>query len=314
MGVGVFLAVLILLVDYQKIIDLAPFIYFVSLVLLLLVFFVGSERLGAQRWLSLGPLSFQPSEFIKLSYILMLGWYLGHKKDSIEGISNIIVPMLLLGPAFVLILIQPDLGTSLILFPIFFAMVYVAGVNLKYILAVFGVGILSSPFFWQFLKDYQKNRLLVFLNPNLDPLGAGYTIIQSKIAIGSGYLIGKGWLSGTQNQLNFLPERHTDFIFSVVGEEWGFIGSLVVVLLFFVIIYRGLKIINETPDFYGRLIASGIVALLSFQIVVNIGMTLGLLPVVGLTLPFISYGGTSIISSMIAVGILLSISMRRPLF
>ena len=168
MGVGILLVVLILLVDYQKIIDLAPFIYFASLVLLILVFFIGSERLGAQRWLSLGPLSFQPSEFIKLSYILMLGWYLGHKKDSIEGISNIIVPMLLLGPAFVLILIQPDLGTSLILFPIFFAMVYVAGVNLKYILAVFGVGILSSPFFWQFLKGYQKNRLLVFLNPNLE--------------------------------------------------------------------------------------------------------------------------------------------------
>ena len=152
------------------------------------------------------------------------------------------------------------------------------------------------------------------MNSNLDPLGAGYTIVQSKIAVGSGRIFGKGWLSGTQSQLNFLPERHTDFIFSVAGEEWGFIGSVILILLYFIVIYRGIKIIEQTPDFYGKIIAAGIVSLFSFQVIVNIGMTIGLLPVVGLTLPFISYGGSSLISSMIAIGILLNIGMRRPLF
>jgi len=177
-----------------------------------------------------------------------------------------------------------------------------------------GTTLFSMPFFWYMLKDYQRERLLVFVNPNVDPLGAGYTVIQSKIAIGSGMFFGKGWLSGTQNQLNFLPERHTDFIFSVIGEQWGFFGSSILIALFIILIYRGLKIAHETTDSYGKLLAIGIVSLLAFQIIVNIGMTIGLMPVVGLPLPLLSYGGSSLLTTVVSIGILLNIGMRKPRF
>ncbi len=311
---GICLIILILTIDYQKIIDLSFFLYGLNLILLIIVLFIGSRKLGAQRWLEFGGFGFQPSEFIKITFILALASYLGHRKDSIESRSNIFTPVILMLPAFFLIAAQPDLGTALMLLPILISMLFIAGINIKSIILFLSAGFLSMPLSWQLLKDYQKKRLLVFMNSNLDPLGAGYTIIQSKIAIGSGQLFGKGWLSGTQSQLNFLPERHTDFIFSVAGEEWGFIGSVILILLYFIVIYRGIRIIEQTRDFYGKTIAAGIVSLFSFQIIVNIGMTIGLLPVVGLTLPFISYGGSSLISSMIAIGILLNIGMRRPSF
>jgi len=302
----------ILIVDYRKIVDFSPFLYVLSIIFLVLVLFWGNARLGAQRWLTLAGFSFQPSEFAKIVLILILANHVGHNRESINEPRSIIAPILMVALPFLLIAAEPDLGTALVLLPIFAAMMFVAGINVKSLLFFLAFGIISSPLFWHFLKDYQKKRLMVFLNPNIDPLGAGYTIIQSKIAIGSGCLFGKGWLSGTQNQLNFLPERHTDFIFSVVGEEWGFLGSVVIVLLYFLIIKRGIKIMSETPDICGKALATGVIALFSFQIFVNIGMALGLLPVVGLTLPFISYGGSSLISSMIALGLLLNVGMRRP--
>ena len=311
---GICLIILILTIDYQKVIDLSFFLYALNLILLVLVLFLGSRKLGAQRWLTFGGFGFQPSEFIKITFILALASYLGRRKDSIEFTGSIFAPIILMLPAFILIAAQPDLGTALILVPILISMLFIAGINIKSMILILSAGFLSMPLLWHFLKDYQKKRLLVFMNPNLEPLGAGYTIIQSKIAVGSGRLFGNGWLSGTQSQLNFLPERHTDFIFSVAGEEWGFIGSVILILVYFIVIYRGIKIIEQTRDFYGKTIAAGIVGLFSFQIIVNIGMTIGLLPVVGLTLPFISYGGSSLISSMIAIGILLNIGMRRPLF
>jgi len=314
MIVSVFFVMIILAIDYQRLIDFSYVFYVINLALLVMVLFIGSRRYGAVRWISFAGISFQPSEFIKISFILALASYLGYKKDTRNNVGGIFVPLLIMLPAFALIVIEPDLGTALILVPILLAMIFVAGVNLKPIIFFISSGVLCAPIFWNFLKGYQKKRLLVFIKPDLDPLGAGYTIIQSKIAVGSGQIFGKGWLSGTQNQLNFLPERHTDFIFSVVGEEWGFIGSAILILLYFTIIYRGIRIISETSDFYGKTVATGIVALFAFQVVVNIGMTIGLLPVVGLTLPFISYGGSSLISFMIAIGVLLNIGMRRPLF
>ncbi|KJJ86072.1 Cell cycle protein [Candidatus Omnitrophus magneticus] len=202
------------------------------------------------------------------------------------------------------------MGTAMVLVPIFFSILFLCGENLKYIFFTFAAGICAMPVLWHVLKDYQKTRLMIFVNPNLDPLGAGYTILQSKIAIGSGGLLGKGWLNGTQGHLKFLPEKHTDFIFSGIGEEWGFLGALAIISLYAIVIARGLKIIYEIEDTHGRAIATGVIALISFQFSVNIAMTIGFMPVVGIPLPMISYGGSNAIATLIGIGLLLSASRR----
>lgn len=301
-------------ISYQKFIDISYVLYAVNIILLLLVLGLGRERLGAQRWFAIGDFAFQPSEFIKISFILALANFLGPRKGSLEGPKSFIFPIILLGIPFILVLVQPDLGTAFLLVPIFFAMMFIAGARVKYLITLIVLGLISAPFFWHFLKDYQKQRLLVFLNPNVDPLGAGYTIIQSKIAVGSGGLIGKGWLAGTQNQLNFLPERHTDFIFSVIGEEWGLFGALILILLYYLVIRRGFDIAYITNDMHGKLVAVGIAALLGLQITINIAMTIGLMPVVGIPLPLISYGGSSMLATFVAIGLLLNVGMRRSRF
>ncbi|MFH1790620.1 MAG: rod shape-determining protein RodA [Candidatus Omnitrophota bacterium] len=314
MALGMLIALIFIILDYRKFVDMAYVFYGISVLALIFVLFAGERRLGAQRWIQIGAFGFQPSEAIKIAFILAMSSFIGRRKDDISNPVNIVGAMLLLGVPFVLIAAQPDLGTALVLIPVFIALLYIGGMSVKPLMAFIACGIMGTPLFWHMLKDYQRKRLLVFVNPDLDPMGAGYTIIQSKIAIGSGRIMGKGWLSGTQGQLNFLPERHTDFIFSVVGEEWGLVGGLVLLSLYFVVIYRGIRIIGMTSDMYGKLIATGAVSLLAFQVIVNIGMTLGLLPVVGLTLPFISYGGSSLISSAVAVALLLNVGLRRPLF
>jgi len=314
MLMGILILTMICLVDYQKVIDLGYFIYAMGLLLLLLVLFLGRARFGAQRWFTIGGFGIQPSEFMKIFYIIVMASYLGHTRAELVNAKGLTVPVLLTAIPFVLILLQPDLGTAFILIPIFLSMLFVAGAQLRHLFCILACGLLASPLFWNFLRMYQKKRLLVFLNPNIDPLGAGYTIIQSKIAIGSGGLFGKGWLSGTQSQLNFLPERHTDFIFSVVGEEWGFVGAIVVIGLYFLVLGRGLRIIERTTDIYGKLLGTGIVTMLGFQIFVNIAMTIGLMPVVGLPLPLISYGGSSLWTTLIAIGLLLNVGMRRTRF
>ena len=275
---------------------------------------LGHVRLGAQRWISIGSFAFQPSEFIKLSLILVLSHYVGIRRDSMRELKSLAIPCVLLGIPFVLVLLQPDLGTALLLIPVFLSIMYIGGAPVKYLLSMVAAGIAAMPFFWHVLRDYQKQRLLVFLNPNIDPLGSGYTIIQSKIAIGSGGILGKGWLSGTQNQLNFLPERHTDFIFAVVGEEWGFFGAGLLILAYFVIVNRAFIIAALTGDMYGKAVATGIAVLLSSQVLINIGMTLGMMPVVGIPLPLVSYGGSSLIATFIAVGLLVNIGIRRSRF
>lgn len=311
---GALLLLLIVNISYQKFIDISYFLYAINIILLILVLIMGRERLGAQRWFTIGNFTLQPSEFIKINFILTLANYLGSKKGNLEDPRGLIVPLMLLGVPFLLVLIQPDLGTALLLVPIFLSMMFVAGARPKYLNTLVILGVTLMPFFWHFLKDYQKQRLVVFLNPNVDPLGAGYTIIQSKIAVGSGGLIGKGWLAGTQNQLNFLPERHTDFIFSVIGEEWGLFGALILVLLFFMIVRRGFDIAHSTNDMYGKLVATGIIVLIALQVTTNIAMTIGMMPVVGIPLPLISYGGSSMLTTFIAIGLLLNIGMRRSRF
>jgi rod shape determining protein RodA len=213
-----------------------------------------------------------------------------------------------------LILKEPNLGTALVFVPMALAILFIWGLHLKAMGLLIGFGAAAVPLGLQFLADYQRSRLLVFLNPNLDPLGAGYTVVQSRVAIGSGGLFGKGWLSGTQNQLNFLPERHTDFIFSVLGEEWGFFGTSLALFLFGLLLYRGILIATQTRDPFGRLLVVGLIAILAAHLVVNTGMTMGLMPVVGLPLPFFSYGGSWTCTSLVAVGILLSVGVRRPVF
>ena len=304
----------ILRIDYQKFINISYLLYGINLLFLILVLFVGKTKGGSHRWIDLGIFNIQPSELAKITIVLTISSYIGSRRNSIRDIRTMVGVFLLMIPFFFLILIEPDLGGALILLPIVFAMLYIGGAQLKHLLGVVLLGLGSLPILWTFLRDYQKQRLFVFLNPNIDPLGSGYTIIQSKIAVGSGGLFGKGWLSGTQNQLNFLPERHTDFIFSVVGEEWGFIGAMFIILLYAVIILRAVKIISSTPDAQGKLVATGFIALFAAQVIINIGMTIGFSPIVGLTLPLVSYGGSSLVITMVSMAFLLNISMRRSLF
>lgn len=318
---GLCIGAVLLKVHYQRWLELAYPLYTLNFILLLLVLVLGQTKLGAQRWISFGNIGFQPSEFSKLVIVLTLARYLGQRKIPHLSASGgamhsrvLVVSFLICLAPFGLIVKQPDLGTALTLIPILFALLYVWGAHFKTLLLILAAAALSSPLLWQMLKSYQKRRILVFINPNIDPLGAGYTIIQSKIAIGSGGLFGKGWLAGTQNQLNFLPERHTDFIFSVVGEEWGFIGAVVLLILYLILIWRSFNIAQQTASSAGRILACGIIVLLSFQIVINIAMTMGLVPVVGLPLPLISYGGSSLLTSMVCIALLLNIGMRRTTF
>jgi len=298
-------------ISYYRILDLAYILYGLNVFLLAIVLVAGHVRLGAQRWISLGGFAFQPSEFIKITLVLALASYLGSKKDTMWRLENLVVPCILLVVPFILVLIQPDLGTALLLIPIFFAMLLAGGASAKHLGVMAGLGLAGLPFFWHALRDYQKQRLLVFINPNSDPLGAGYTIIQSKIAAGSGGLFGKGWMAGTQNQLNFLPERHTDFIFSVIGEEWGFLGALVLILFYVLIIRESFGVAYSTSDRAGKLVAIGVAVLIAFQVIINISMTIGVMPVVGIPLPLVSYGGSSLLATVVAIGLVLNVGMRR---
>jgi len=313
MGIGILLVFLIVRFDYFKLQDFVWPAYFLSIFFLVLVLFMPA-RLGAHRWIPLGGFNFQPSEFAKLAVILALADFFTHRRLEYSSKTKWMIPVATVGVPFLLILKEPDLGTALTLVPIFLAALYFWGVKPKTIFLVIGLLLLVAPLGFPFLKEYQKSRLLVFVNPNLDPLGAGYTIIQSKIAIGSGGIFGKGFMSGTQNQLNFVPERHTDFIFSVIAEEGGFIVSAVVLILFWLIVQKGYIIASQTPDRFGNQLACGITTMIAVQTIINLGMTMGLLPVVGMPLPLVSYGGSSVVVTMISIGILLNIKMHRPLF
>ena len=320
---GILLMILLAQGDYRKFFDVAYIVYGVSVIFLILVLVMGHQALGATRWFSVAGVSFQPSEFSKLAIIFFLGRYFSERRPRLsfdfstsfrELWGDLIWPLILIGISMVLIFKQPDLGTAILVMGLFLIMLYASGIALRLYVGLLGVLSLLLPLAWHVLKQYQKDRLLVFLDPSRDPLGAGYTITQSKIAVGSGELFGKGWLSGTQNQLNFLPERHTDFIFSVIGEEWGLLGGIILVYCYGVIIYCGFKIARHNKDPFGQLVAIGIVSILAMQVVINIGMVMGLLPVVGIPLPLISYGRTSFMVFAILLGFLLNLSKKRTIF
>lgn len=301
-------------IDYRFWIEASYIFYWIAILSLLGVLVIGDETNGARRWIKLGLLSYQPSELAKLSVLLVLARYIGSRTVELFFLGRLFYLLALLGLPLLLILKQPDLGSALLLVPVSVIIMYVGGIQYRWLMWMFFLASASCPLIWNFLKDYQRERLLVFVNPEDDPLGAGYNIIQSMIAIGSGGISGKGYMQGTQTQLSFIPEHHTDFIFSVVGEEWGFVGSVVVLGLYYLMLQKSFEIARKARDREGSLLALGIASMFAVQVVINVGMTVGLLPVTGLTLPFISYGGSSLVFSFAAVGMLLNISYanRRP--
>ena len=289
-----------------------PWLYGLGITLLIAVLAVGDVGKGAQRWLDLGFVRFQPSEMMKLAVPMMVAWYLSDKRLPPSGSRLLIAGALIVVPVL-LIARQPDLGTSLLIGSAGFFALFLAGLSWKFL---GGLAVLSgagAPVLWHFMHDYQRQRVITFLNPEQDPLGAGYHIIQSKIAIGSGGLFGKGWLNGTQAHLEFLPERSTDFIFAVLGEEFGLFGIGVLLLMYSFIIIRSLYIATQAQDTYSRILGGSLAMTFFIYIIVNTGMVTGLLPVVGLPLPLVSYGGTSMVTLMAGFGILMSIQTHRKL-
>lgn len=298
--------------NYQVLIDRYAFpAYWALVVLLAFLLAAGQEIAGSRRWLSLGPFGIQPSEFAKIATVLVLAKFLAFRHDRTHDWSTFWGVLALAGLPMLLILREPDLGTALVFIPLVLVLLFVHGVPVSRLLGTVGAGLLASPLVWLLLKEYQRRRVLVFLNPASDTLGAGYNVIQSKIAIGSGMLTGKGWLSGTQGQLRFVPEHHTDFIFSVLAEEWGFIGSTVVVLLFILLLLQALRVARSARDLEGSLTAIGLTTVLFTQVAVNLFVATGLMPVTGMTLPLISYGGSSLIAVFSLLGILNSIWTGR---
>lgn len=313
MGIGVLTALFFARTDYYRWIDWVWPFYTFALILLVAVF-VMPARMGAHRWIGIGPVNIQPSEVAKFGVILALARYMASRRIESLPASGRLVPFWIVAVPFALILKQPDLGSGLLLIPVLFSMLYVWGFPGRILVLMLVAGLLVSPALVFLLKEYQRARLLVFLDPNLDPLGAGYTIIQSKIAIGSGGLAGKGFMAGTQNTLKFLPESHTDFVFGVLAEEGGFVGSALLVGLFGYVVWKGYTIAAQTPDRFGSLLACGVTTLFGCQAVINLGMTMGLFPVVGIPLPLASYGGTSVLVTMLSIGILLNIKAHRSFF
>jgi len=312
LAIGFGMMFLTLSFDYRTFIQYAYTFYLACLLLLVLVMVLGRSTSGSQRWLQLGFISFQPSELTKIALILALTRFFTEKEmPRGYGLRDLAVPFLLAGLPTLLIFKQPDLGTVILLLAIFTSILIFVRVRFK-TWAILGMGVAAAvPLAWLFLKDYQKNRLLTFINPDLDPLKTGYHITQSKIAVGSGTLFGKGFLKGTQSQLHFLPEQHTDFIFSVLAEEWGFIGCFVLLFLLLFLISRGLKIAKTSKDQAGATLAIGVTAMLFWQAFINAGMVVGILPVVGVPLPLVSYGGTALLTNLIGIALLMNISMRR---
>ncbi len=291
----------------------APYVFTAGTLLLIATLVIGHTGKGAQRWLGLGAIKFQPSEIMKLAVPMMLAWYF-HDKQLPPSFGKLLLASLMLVIPVGLTAIQPDLGTAIILASCGAAVLILAGLSWRIILALGFLACCSFPILWNFfMHDYQRERVLTFLNPERDPLGSGYHIIQSKIAIGSGGVFGKGWLNGTQSHLQFLPEHSTDFIFGVCGEEFGLIGGITLITLFLIIVLRGLRISIMAQDTFSRLLAGSISLMFFISFFVNIGMVSGILPVVGLPLPLVSYGGTSMVTILAGFGIIMSIYTHRKL-
>jgi rod shape determining protein RodA len=317
--------------DYVFLMRVGKYIYVANLVLLLAVFVFGYESKGAQRWISLGFFDLQPSEIAKIVIIISFAVLLSKRQGELERFWDLAPCLVFIGIPMLLVLKQPDLGTSLVFLAIMLGMLWVGGVNprlmviliavfLVFALFIFGLLFFATDGFHKPpedlpiplpLKPYQLLRLVIFINPDMDPLGSGYHVIQSKVAIGSGGLWGKGYQQGSQVQGNFLPEHHTDFIFSTVGEELGFIGGSTILILYFLLFWRMVNIAKEARDIFGTLIVVGVISMLVFQFLVNVGMTMGIMPVTGIPLPFLTYGGSGMLSNMIAMGLVLSVNLHK---
>jgi rod shape determining protein RodA len=310
--IGIIAVVFLLLIDYNSFGDMRNAIYVINILLLLSVFVLGKEVKGAKSWIDLGPVNFQPSEVVKIGFILAFAKHLELRKDKMNSLLDVSISLAYIIVPISLILLQNDTGTALVFLFISAIMFFAAGINYKYIIGAVITFVLSTPLLWFFaLQPHQKNRILVFLNPELEPLGKGYHVIQSKTAIGSGQFFGKGLFNGTLNNNGFIPERHTDFIFSVLGEELGFVGAVVVVILFTILLFRCIHIAKVAKDTYGMLICTGVTAMYLFHVLENIGMTIGIMPVTGIPLPFVSYGGSSLITNLLAIGLVINVGMRR---
>ena len=311
-GVGFLGLLLVARVPISVLKAWSPWLFLLGLALLLGVMFAGDVGKGARRWLDLGLLRFQPSELMKLAMPLTVAWYLSLRSGPPRFVDLIVVGVLIVVPVL-LIMRQPDLGTALLVGASGILVLLLAGLSWRWIVGMVVALAATIPVLWTQMYDYQRQRVLTLLNPESDPLGAGYHIIQSKIAIGSGGLYGKGWLNGTQSQLQFLPERSTDFVFAVYAEEFGFMGILFLLLLYFLIVGRGLWIAAMAQDRFSRLVAGSISLTFAVYMVVNIGMVSGLLPVVGVPLPLVSYGGTSLVTLMVGFGILMAVQSQQRL-
>lgn len=290
-----------------------PWFYLVGVFLLIMVLLLGDISKGAQRWLNLGFMRFQPSEIMRLVVPAMVAWYLSEQELPPKPIHLLVCAVLILVPVL-LIAKQPDLGTAILILLSGSFVVFLAGISWRIILTLCVSATAIMPLFWYVLHDYQRKRILTFLNPEMDPLGSGYNIIQSKIAIGSGGIFGKGWFHGSQAYLQFLPEHSTDFIFAVYSEEFGLLGAILLLILYSYIIIRGFYISTQAQDSFTRLFAGGLTMTFAIYIMINIGMVCGVLPVVGIPLPLISYGGTSIVTLLASFGILMSVHTHRRLY
>ena len=311
-GIGLVLMILVAITDIQIWMRYAYTLYFLVLGLLVAVEVMGDIGMGAQRWIKIGFIQFQPSEIMKITLVLSLARYFhGATLEEIARPSRLVVPLLLLAAPVVLVVRQPDLGTTIMLAMTAGVIFFLAGVKAWKFGVVIAGALAAMPIAWSFLHGYQKNRVLTFLNPETDPLGTGYHILQSKIALGSGGVFGKGYLHGTQSHLNFLPEKQTDFIFTMLAEEFGMVGGLIILGIYILVIIYGFAIALRVRNQFGRLLSLGIIATFFFYVFINIAMVMGLVPVVGVPLPLISYGGTAMLSLMIGFGFILCAYVHR---
>src|SRR5215813_1619821 len=300
--------------DYRRLERHAYLIYLVVLLAVLMVPLVGQVGGGARNCVGYGTMSVQGCEFLKLAMVLVFARHFSQTPPAKLGLREALVPLILTAVPAVAILVQPDLGSAALLGLLALTMLVIGGVQLRWLALLASPVVLVAPLLWRHLKEYQQKRILTFLDPGQDPLGAGYHVIQSKIAVGSGMIWGKGFLQGTQNHLSFLPEQHTDFIFSVFSEEWGLVGGTVLVGLYLALVIRGTVIATRARNRFGALVVLGVLSIVFWQVVVNVGMTTGLLPVVGIPLPFFSYGGSSLLCLLMGIGLAMNVSMRRFLF
>ncbi len=311
--VGLAAAGALMFFDYRNLASLRFLILGAIIIALGLVLVIGKTAGGAQRWIPLGPFHFQPSEFAKLTFVVLLAQHFAKKEETAFGYKGILQPLFLVSVPFLLIFKQPDLGTSGLLLIIVGSIILFAGLKWS-VVATLAVGGLSlMPVLWKYMKPYQKKRIEIFLNPELDLKGAGYHVTQSKIAVGSGHIWGNGFMQGTQGQLSFLPESHTDFAFSLWSEEWGLAGCIVLLCLYLVLFSRGLAIASRTKDRLGAFLAFGVTAMIFWQVMINASMVLGIFPVVGIPFPLISYGGSSVVTTLLGIGLLLSVDARRSI-